>query len=77
MEYKLTFRNTERKDTGLILQFIKELLDYEKKLASIAVERGCGSGGALTGTNQTLIFIFLWVQNPCRIGQSTILRVTH
>lgn len=26
----LTFRNAERKDTLLILQFIKELADYEK-----------------------------------------------
>lgn len=32
MENKLTFRNAERKDTGLILQFIKELADYEKML---------------------------------------------
>ena len=57
MENKVTFRNAERKDTGLILQFVKELAAYEdmsddviagygkallKKLASIAVERGCG-----------------------------------
>ena len=28
----LTFRNAERKDTLLILQFIKELADYEKML---------------------------------------------
>lgn len=27
---KLTFRNAERKDTPLILQFIKKLADYEK-----------------------------------------------
>lgn len=78
MENKVTFRNAERKDTGVILQFVKELAAYEdmsddviadesiletwifdklvmpeyrgkgygkallKKLASIAVERGCG-----------------------------------
>ena len=27
---KLTFRNAERKDTALILRFIKELAEYEK-----------------------------------------------
>ena len=30
MERNLTFRNAEREDTALILQFIKELADYEK-----------------------------------------------
>ena len=30
MDKRLTFRNAERKDTALILQFIKELADYEK-----------------------------------------------
>ena len=30
MENKRTFRNAERKDAGLILEFIKELADYEK-----------------------------------------------
>ncbi|WP_294785773.1 GNAT family N-acetyltransferase [uncultured Eubacterium sp.] len=29
MGNKVTFRNAERKDTGLILQFVKELADYE------------------------------------------------
>ena len=30
MKTEVTFRNAERKDTPLILQFIKELADYEK-----------------------------------------------
>jgi len=30
MDGNITFRNAERKDTALILQFIKELADYEK-----------------------------------------------
>ncbi len=30
MDSNVTFRNAERKDTALILQFIKELADYEK-----------------------------------------------
>ena len=38
MENKLTFRNAERKDTGLILQFIKELADYEKKLDQVVAD---------------------------------------
>jgi GNAT superfamily N-acetyltransferase len=38
MENKLTFRNAERKDTGLILQFIKELADYEKMLDQVVAD---------------------------------------
>lgn len=33
MDRRLTFRNAKRKDTGLILQFIRELADYEKVVA--------------------------------------------
>ena len=36
----LTFRNAERKDTLLILQFIKELADYEKMLNEHLIEVG-------------------------------------
>lgn len=35
MDSKLTFRNAERKDIPLILQFIKELADYEKMLNEV------------------------------------------
>ena len=35
MKNELTFRYAERKDTGLILQFIKELADYEKLLNEV------------------------------------------
>lgn len=38
MENKLTFRNAERKDTGLILQFIKELAAYEKMLDQVVAD---------------------------------------
>ena len=38
MEHQLTFRNAERKDTGLILQFIKELADYEKMLDEVVAD---------------------------------------
>ena len=38
MENKLTFRNAERTDTGLILQFIKELADYEKMLNEVVAD---------------------------------------
>ena len=34
----LTFRNAERKDTLLILQFIKELADYEKILNEVVAD---------------------------------------
>ena len=34
----LTFRNAERKDTLLILQFIKELADYEKMLNVVVAD---------------------------------------
>ena len=147
MENKVTFRNAERKDTGLILQFVKELAAYEdmsddviadesiletwifdkqkaevlfavvdgtevgfalffhnfstflgraglyledlfvmpeyrgkgygkallKKLASIAVERGCGrfEWSVSTGTSQVSIFIFLLVPNHRQTGPFT------
>ena len=32
---QLTFRNAERKDISLILQFIKKLAEYEKRLAEV------------------------------------------
>ena len=38
MESNLTFRNAERKDTALILQFVKELADYEKMLDEVVAD---------------------------------------
>ena len=38
MENALTFRYAERKDTHLILQFIKELADYEKMLNEVVAD---------------------------------------
>ena len=35
---KLTFRNAERKDTPLILQFIRELADYETMLDKVVAD---------------------------------------
>ena len=32
------FRNAERKDTGLILQFIRELAEYEKMLDDVVAD---------------------------------------
>lgn len=34
----ITFRNVERKDTALILQFIRELADYEKMLDEVVAD---------------------------------------
>lgn len=38
METKLTFRSAERKDTALILRFIKELASYEKMLDEVVAD---------------------------------------
>ena len=38
MDSNLTFRNAERNDTALILQFIKELADYEKMLDEVVAD---------------------------------------
>ena len=38
MGNELTFRNAERKDTALILKFIKELADYEKMLDEVVAD---------------------------------------
>lgn len=38
MSSELTFRNAERKDVSLILQFIRELADYEKMLDEVVAD---------------------------------------
>ena len=38
MKDKLSFRNAERKDISLILQFVKELADYEKMLDEVVAD---------------------------------------
>ena len=38
MSDKLTFRNAERRDTALILRFIKQLADYEKMLDEVVAD---------------------------------------
>ena len=38
MAGNLTFRNAERQDVPLILQFIKELADYEKMLDEVVAD---------------------------------------
>ena len=38
MKNELTFRNAERKDTALILQFIRELAAYEKMLGEVVAD---------------------------------------
>lgn len=38
MEKNLHFRFAERKDTALILRFIKELADYEKMLDQVVAD---------------------------------------
>ena len=38
MNNNLTFRSAERKDTALILRFIKELAEYEKMLNEVVAD---------------------------------------
>ena len=38
MNGKLSFRNAERKDTSLILEFIKELAEYEKMIDQVVAD---------------------------------------
>lgn len=38
MEKELTFRNAQRSDTSLILQFIRELAEYEKMLDEVVAD---------------------------------------
>lgn len=38
MSNKLTFRNAQREDVALILQFIRELADYEKMLNEVVAD---------------------------------------
>ncbi len=38
MNKKLTFRYAERKDISLILQFIRDLADYEKMLDEVVAD---------------------------------------
>ncbi len=38
MSNELTFRNAERRDTALILRFIRELADYEKMLDEVVAD---------------------------------------
>ena len=39
MGNKVTFRNAERKYTGLILQFVKELADYENMSDEVIADK--------------------------------------
>ncbi len=50
-----------------------------KKLAQIAVERGCGrwNGGAWTGINQASTSIYHWERSQWKTGPFTVLPVIH
>ena len=47
MEPKLHFRYAERKDTPLILRFIRELADYEKMLNEVVADEATLESGFL------------------------------
>lgn len=38
MDTELSFRNAERQDTPLILQFVRELADYENMLGEVVAD---------------------------------------
>ena len=74
----MKFRYAEEKDIPLILQFIKELADYEKMLDEVIATEALlrnwpgllsnavaadSSGGVWTGISQALISIYHWEQS--------------
>ena len=65
MGSSLTFRNAERKDTALILQFIKELADYEKMLDEVVADEATLETWILGKQKAEVIFA---VENGTEIG---------
>lgn len=70
MDKSVEFRYAERKDISLILQFVRELAEYEKMADLVATL----NGGVLIGTSRALTFIFPSVQSQCQTGRLTALR---
>ena len=74
MNNKLTFRTAERKDTALILQFIKELADYEKMLDEVVADEATLETWIFDKQKAEVIFAledgkevgFFYVSRPCR-----------
>lgn len=65
MGSSLTFRNAERKDTALILQFIKELADYEKMLDEVVADEATLETWIFEKQKAEVIFA---VENGTEIG---------
>ena len=65
MGSRLTFRNAERKDTALILQFIKELADYEKMLDEVVADEATLETWIFEKQKAEVIFA---VENGTEIG---------
>ena len=59
MEKELTFRYAERKDTHLILQFIKELADYEKMLHEVVADESTLEEWIFDKQKAEVIFAFV------------------
>lgn len=56
MNNNLTFRSAERKDVSLILQFIKELADYEKMLNEVVADEATLETWIFDKQNAEVIF---------------------
>ena len=69
MGSSLTFRNAERKDTALILRFIKELADYEKMLDEVVADEATLETWIFEKQKAEVIFA---VENGTDIGFCTI-----
>lgn len=65
MGSSLTFRNAERKDTALILRFIKELADYEKMLDEVVADEATLETWIFEKQKAEVIFA---VENGTEIG---------
>ena len=71
MENKVTFRNAERKDTGLILQFVKELAAYEDMSDEWLQTKVSWRHGFLTSRKRRW-FLLLWTGRKSVLHCSSI-----
>lgn len=63
------FRNAVRSDVELILQFIKELAEYEKMSDAVVADADGWNGRVLIGTARVSISIFPWVRRRWMTGR--------
>ena len=71
MENKVTFRNAERKDTGVILQFVKELAAYEDMSDDVIADESILETWILTSRKRRC-FLLLWTGRKSVLHCSSI-----